>query len=59
MYGKSNYRKEYFFIATPQMYILDKDKRIKLKNIDIEELANVLSLLNKEYQEDAKKIKKN
>ncbi len=59
MYGKSNYRKEYFFIATPQMYILDKDKRIKLKNIDIEELANVLSLLNKEYQEEAKKVKKN
>ncbi len=59
MYGKSNYRKEYFFVATPQMYILDKDKRIKIKNIDIEELSSVLGLLTKEYNADLKKIKKN
>lgn len=67
MYGKSNYRKEYFFIATPQIYILDKDKRIKLKNIDIDGLAQVLDLLTKDAAEEArkkviedlKKIKKN
>lgn len=41
------------------MYILDKDKRIKIKNIDIEELSSVLGLLTKEYNVDLKKIKKN
>lgn len=57
MYGKSNYRKDYFFISTPQIYILDKDKRIKLKNLDIEGLANVLDLLTKEAKEEARKKK--
>jgi len=55
MYGKSNYRKEYFFIATPQIYILDKDKKIKLKNIDIDGLANVLHMLTLEEREKARK----
>ena len=58
MHGTSNYRKEYFFISTPQIYILDKNKRIKLKNIDIDGLAQVLDLLTKEMREDDKKKKK-
>ena len=57
MYGKSNYRKDYFFISTPQIYILDKDKRIKLKNIDIDEIARILELLTIESREEAKKKK--
>jgi len=55
MRGKSNYRKEYFFVATPQIYILDKDKKIKLKNIDIDNIANVLGMLTAEDREKAKK----
>ncbi len=58
MHGKSNYRREYFFISTPQIYILDKNKRIKLKNIDIDGLAQVLDLLTKEIREDEMKKKK-
>lgn len=57
MHGLSHYRKEYFFLATPQIYILDKDKRIKLKNLDIDGMANVLELLTKEAKEEAKKKK--
>jgi len=55
MYGKSNYRKEYFFVATPQIYILDKDKKIRLKNIDIEGLEKVLGMLTLEEREKARK----
>ena len=57
MYGKSNYRKEYFFIATPQLYILDKDKRIRLKNIDAEGLPGILDALYKEMRETESKKK--
>lgn len=57
MYGKSNYRKEYFFVATPQMYILDKNKKIRLKNMDTDGLVNVLDMLTKEAKEEALKKK--
>ncbi len=53
--GESRYRKDYFFIATPQIFILDRDKKIKLKNIDIDGLAQVLDLLTKEAKENEKK----
>ena len=59
MYGKSSYRKDYFFIATPEILILDKDKKIKLKNVDVEELPKILALLHQEEKDKAAKLKKN
>jgi hypothetical protein len=57
MYGKSNYRKEYFFIATPQIFILDKNKKIRLKGIDAEGLPGILDALTKEMKEEERKKK--
>lgn len=56
MYGTSTYRRSYFFISTPQVYVLDKDKRIKLKGIDVETLPNILELLYKD--ENNQRLKK-
>ncbi|MCB9252229.1 MAG: DUF5106 domain-containing protein [Flavobacteriales bacterium] len=52
MYGKSQYRKEYFFISTPQIYILDKNKKIRLKNIDVDGLGDILKMLSKEVEHE-------
>ncbi|MCC6722297.1 MAG: DUF5106 domain-containing protein [Bacteroidia bacterium] len=57
MYGTSTYRRNYFFISTPQIFILDKDKRIKLKGIDVENLPNILELLYKDEKLNSHKKK--
>ena len=44
---KSNYKKIYDFTSTPQIYILDKDKRIISKKIGAEQLSEVMEQLMK------------
>jgi len=44
---KSNYKKIYDLTSTPQIYILDKDKRILSKKIGAEQLPDVMEQLLK------------
>ncbi len=40
---KDNYRYEFDIHSTPQMFLLDKDKKIKAKKIDVETLSDILA----------------
>ncbi|NUM31032.1 MAG: DUF5106 domain-containing protein [Bacteroidetes bacterium] len=57
MYGTSTYRRSYYFISTPQVFILDKNKKIKLKGIDVESLPGILDLLYKDEKKTQTKNK--
>ena len=41
-YGRSNFRAEYNVRSTPQVYILDKNRKIIAKKIDVEQVVNFL-----------------
>ena len=38
----NNFRHEFDITTTPQIYLLDKDKKIKAKKIDVETLEKIL-----------------
>lgn len=46
-YNQSNYRVYYNVYTTPVMYLLDKDKKIIAKKLDVEQLAD---MLQREYK---------
>ena len=41
-YTRSNFRREYNVRTTPQIYVLDKDKKIIAKRLEAEQLAGVI-----------------
>lgn len=42
-YYRSNFRKEYNVRSTPQVYILDKDRKIVAKKLDVEQIADFIA----------------
>jgi thiol-disulfide isomerase/thioredoxin len=50
-YNNSGYRKKYNIISTPQVLILDEDKRIRFKNAPAENIGEICDMLLKEYEE--------
>jgi thiol-disulfide isomerase/thioredoxin len=50
-YNKSTYRKDYNIISTPQVLVLDEDKRIRFKNAPADNLGDICDYLIKEYEE--------
>lgn len=53
-YNKSNFRKNYNIISTPQVFILDEEKRIRFKNAPAENIPDICNLLLDEYKEKRK-----
>jgi thiol-disulfide isomerase/thioredoxin len=53
-YLLSDYVSKYYVKATPQLYVLDKDKKIVMKKIEAKQLDNVM---NEIIRMDAEKIK--
>jgi len=51
---QNNFRHEYDVSSTPQLYLLDKDKKIIAKKLDVETLEDFLKHLNKEDTKDSK-----
>lgn len=57
-YQNTKFRDKYNIISTPQLYILDKDKRIKFKLLPAESVGGVIDYLLKEQEkEDKEKVK--
>jgi thiol-disulfide isomerase/thioredoxin len=57
-YQKTNFRDKYNIISTPQLYILDKDKRIRFKLLPADSVGGVVEYLLKEQEEkDKEKVK--
>jgi len=50
-FNKTEFRKDYNIISTPQVLILDEDKRIRFKNAPAANLYDICDLLLKEYKE--------
>ncbi len=44
-YGRSNYRKFYHIKSTPQIYVLDRDKKIIAKKIGVEQIPDFLNFM--------------
>jgi hypothetical protein len=40
---RDNYRYEFDIHSTPQLFLLDKEKKIKAKKIDVETLSEILA----------------
>lgn len=51
---QNNFRHEYDVSSTPQLFLLDKDKKIIAKKLDVETLEDFLKHLNKEDAKDPK-----
>ena len=43
----NNLKDKYDIYSTPVIYILDKDKRIKAKRIDVEQIKSIIAALEK------------
>jgi len=56
-YLKSKFRDKYNILTTPQLYILDKDKKIKFKLVPAESVGGVVEYLLKKQEEEAEKEK--
>jgi thiol-disulfide isomerase/thioredoxin len=57
-YQNTKFRDKYNIISTPQLYILDKDKRIKFKLLPAESVGGVVDyLLQQQEEEDKEKVK--
>lgn len=50
-FNNSTYRKDYNIISTPQLYVLDKDKRIRFKQVPADNLGEIITYILKEQQE--------
>ena len=53
---QNNFRHEYDVSSTPQLFLLDKDKKIIAKKLDVETLEQFLKHLNHEDANDPNKI---
>ena len=51
-FGEDDFRKDYNIISTPQIYVLDKDKRIRFKKIAAKDIANIVDHLLEEQSEE-------
>lgn len=51
LFGQSQYRKDYFFIATPEVLVLDAENRIRFKKISVEALPKIVDFLLNEDKE--------
>lgn len=54
LFGQSQYRKDYFFIATPEVFVLDAENRIRFKKISVEALPKIVDFLLNEDKEAEK-----
>lgn len=55
LFGQSDYRKKYFFLSTPEILILDKEKTIRFKKISMEALPKIVDyLINEQSEKDQK-----
>ena len=50
-FGEDDFRKSYNIVSTPQIYILDKDKRIRFKKIAAKDIQSTVRHLLDEQQE--------
>ncbi len=54
-YKRAVTKKIYDIYSTPVIYLLDENKSIKAKRIDVEQLGNLIEMFDKERQEKEKK----
>ena len=47
-FGEDKFRKKYNIVSTPQVYVLDKDKKIRFKKIGAHDIANTVQYLLEE-----------
>ncbi len=50
-FGEDDFRKDYNIISTPQIYVLDNDKKIKFKKIAAKDIANIVDHLLEEQRD--------
>lgn len=56
-FNKSTFRKDYNIISTPQVYLLDENKRIMFKNPPAENVGIIADIMLKQYEEKHKEDK--
>lgn len=49
-FNNATYRKDYHIISTPQLYVLDKDKRIRFKQVPADNLGEVINYILQEQE---------
>jgi len=49
-YNKATYRKDYNIISTPQLYLLDHDKKIMYKNPPAENVGQIVKIMLEQYE---------